>query len=160
MAQHKTDPAKSSDGAVFNTPFILHYRVLKTSVFFTLIWLFMAFLSFILIQTYHYKSNSIEFFTLLMSAAICLIMALHSLDTYGGPFLYFQEDHLKIRHSIIRKILIPYRDIQTINVVREEIEIVLHSGNSIMLNLAQLSFEDQAVCLKKLNMILAASLEE
>lgn len=132
-------------------PLILHNRVLKSSIFFTLVWLLIAFISFMLIQTYHFKSNSIEFLILILAAIICFIMAIHSLDTYGGPFLYFNKDHLKIRHSMIRRILIPYGSIKSITVVKEELEIFKTDGTVVALNLAQLSFEDQAVCLKKLN---------
>ena len=152
-----TDPLKK---AVPVKPIILHYRVFKTSIFFTLIWFILALLSLYLIESNHYKINSIEFFTLILAAFTCLIMAIHSLDTYGGAFLYFNEDNLVIRHSMIRKVIIRYENIKTFNVNREEVEIIPNSGLSVFLNLAQLSFEDQAVCLKKLNEVQAASLNK
>lgn len=150
---HTAEPVKT--GSV--KPTILYYRVFKTSLFFTMIWFILALLSFILIQNYHYKIHSIEFFTLILSAFVCLILAIHSLDTYGGPFLYFNRTDLVIRHSMIRKIIVPYENIKTFNVNREEVEIICRSGLSVVVNLAHLSFEDQATCLKKFNEMQAAS---
>lgn len=156
---HSTAGDPQPERATTLQPIILHYRTLKTNLLFTLIWLIMAFLSFVLIKTYQFQTNSIEFFTLILSAVICLILAIHSIDTYGGPFLYFNNDHLLVHHSMIRKVVIDYKNIKSINVVKEEVEIILKSGIPVILNLAQLSFEDQAVCLKKLNEVLAGSFE-
>lgn len=163
---NRTDPSNSSSQSAFRDQpskggdqpgLILHYRTLKTNLFFTLIWLLMVFLAFILIGVNHIQSDSIEYFTLILSGGICLILAIHSIDTYGGPFIYFNKTNLMIRHSMIRKVVIDYNMIESILVVNEEVEITRKSGPPVMLNLAQLSFTDQAICLKHLNEILPST---
>lgn len=140
-------------------PFILRYRVLRTSLLFTLLWGAAAIGTPALIWLYRYPINSAKGLTLILSGLLCLILAVHSWEQHGSPYIYLYSDHLKIHYSLLRNLTICFHDIRRLYAVKEELEIILETGRPIYLNLAHLSFEDQKLFLEKLHEIIRENLE-
>lgn len=124
-------------------PVIFCYRPLKTGLFFAAIWLIMALFSLYLIRHLMLSLRSLEALTLMLAAFGCGVMAFHSLEQYGGPFLSLYKDHLIIHYSQMRKVTVPFAQIKALNVVKEDLEILLQDKTEIFVNLSHLSFADQ-----------------
>lgn len=145
----------ASDGM----PFIYSYRPLKTSLFFAGTWLAMGLFCLYLIRSLRLEPNSLEALALMLSAFGSAVMAFHSLEQFGGPFLFLYQDRLGIRYSLLRRVTVPFNQIQSLRVVREDLEILLPSGSEMVVNLSHLSFSDQAQFLEKLQELVSLPLE-
>lgn len=140
-------------------PLTFRYRPLKSSLLFAGIWVITALFSLYLIRRLMLPLESLEALTLLLAAFACGVMAFHSLEQYGGPFLTLFSDHLTIHYSQMRQLSIPYAQIQALKVVREDLEILLRTGSAIVVNLSHLSFADQGKFLEALQDVLSISLD-
>lgn len=140
-------------------PLVLNYRSLKASFFITLLWLFLAIFCLYLIRQEGTAPGTLRFHTLVAASLFSAIFSLHSLNSSGGPFLSFYEDHLVVNHSLLRRITLWYSDITSINIVNEEIEFLRSKLPPVVINLAMLSFEDQERCLDQVNRLFASLME-
>lgn len=132
-------------------PHVFHYRMLRSSLLFTFLWIISAVTSFIVIWYFNFKLNSEEGLTLIIASILSLVLAFHSLEQRGSPYVYLYDDRIKIHYSFLRDVTIPYHNLSDINVVNEELKLGLKNGAFIILNLGHLSFQNQSVLLETLN---------
>ena len=132
-------------------PHVFHYRMLRSSLLFTFTWIIAAVSALTVIWYFDFKLNSEEGLTLIIASLLSLVLAFHSLEQRGSPYVYLYDDRIKIHYSFLRDVTIPYCKLRDINVINEELELGLKSGALIVLNLGHLSFHDQSTLLAALN---------
>lgn len=140
-----TTPNKQNEA-----PHVFHYRKLRSSLLFTIIWVISAVAALLVIWHFDYKLNSEEGLTLIIAALLSLVLAFHSLEQRGSAYVYLYNDRIKIHYSFLRDVTIQYQNLHEINVINEELELRLKSGALIVLNLGHLSFHDQSLLLDAL----------
>lgn len=143
-------PAHGKETAVHPALRVFHYRPLRSSLLFALIWILTGVGALSLIWRYDYSPRSQEGLTLIITSVLALVLAVHSLEQHGSPYIYLYQDRLKIHYSLLRNVTIYFQELRKINVVNEELELILHSGPSVVLNLGHLSFRDQSALLENL----------
>ena len=140
-------------------PLIFNYRSLKASYFVTLLWLGLVVLCITLIRLGGYQMMDVNFQVLAAASVFSVIFSMHSLNSSGGPFIIFHEEHLQVNHTYFRKITLNYKDITNVFVANEEIEIHRRDFSPVVINLAMLSFEDQERCLGIINRLFTSVME-
>ncbi len=106
-------------------PHVFHYRMLRSSLLFAFIWIISAVAAFIVIWYFDFKLNSEEGLTLIIASLLSLVLAFHSLEQRGSPYVYLYDDRIKIHYSFLRDVTIQYHNLGDINVVNEELELDL-----------------------------------
>lgn len=120
---------------------IFYYRVLRSSVFFIILWLLILGASvFMFLQTK--GISEVKGFVYLMTSIISLIFALQSYDRYGGKYISLYNDRMIIHYSIYLSRMVLFSQVSDFTVENEIAE--LHTpGETINIPLAHLSFNDQ-----------------
>lgn len=135
-------------------PLILNYRTLRTSLLFGILWFLIALLALLFLGRFGISASSAEGVTLIITSALCVVLAITSLEQYGSPFIYFYPNRLKIHYSLLRNVNVNFSEIAETKVVEEELVIIRRSGSPIYLNLAHLSFRNQGILIRSLQSVL------
>ena len=133
------------------SPQVFPYRILRSSLLFAFLWLMIAVTALTLIWLFDYTAESQEGLTLIIASLLCLVLAFHSLEQRGSPYISLYKDRLRVHYSFLRNVTVHYSDLQEINVINEELELRLKNEALVILNLGHLSFNDQSTLLSALH---------
>lgn len=121
---------------------IFNYRVLKSSIFFTLVWVGIAIASVYMIVKLKATIKDISGFTLVIAVIYSSISAVQSFDRYGGKYISVYTDMMIIHYSLLHNQKVPFNSIKTMTVENENVGFTTTSGK-VNIPLAHLSFDDQ-----------------
>lgn len=128
----------------------LKYRVLKSSIFFTILWLVLAFLCYLLIKSPKIDFKTTPGFTLIFAALICIMSAFQSFERYGGTFIIMDYEYMIVHNSFLNNLKVYYKDIQGTTYKNEIIGLITYKGKEYHVNLAHLNDEDERIFLELL----------
>lgn len=125
---------------------VLNYRGLKSSVFFTLLWIAMAGFTMSLLIFTDIKSDTIEGFTLAVAVFYCLLSALQSYRRHGGPYISIYRDKMIVHFSMIHNQTINFHKVKSLHIENETAEFRSDTRKAYV-PLGHLSFGDQKIFL-------------
>ncbi|GEM_PF-3850966 len=121
---------------------IFNYRVLKSSIFFTLVWVGIALASIYQFIILKVTIKDITGFTLVIAVIYSSISAVQSFDRYGGKYITVFKDYMIVHYSILHDQKVVFTSIKSMTVENENVSFNTTSGK-VNIPLAHLSFDDQ-----------------